>query len=226
MMHDPYFVKTVEYLTGVAFLVLFVGFWNYVTAPVLAPAVARAKAVWSGDLADWFRVPERLFYHPGHAWLTPDADGFVTLGVDDFAQQLVGPIAALSLPSPGVELKKGVGAWSLNAEGRHVPMLSPVDGVVTAVNPRLATNPGLVNNDPYGMGWLMKVKTPNGKATDDLLTGEPARRWMRAVADDLTSLMTPRLGQLAQDGGTPVHGMARELDPEHWDDIARRFLQS
>ncbi len=226
MFHDPYFIKTVEYLTGVAFLLLFIPFWRYTLTPMLAPAAAKAKAVWSGDFAEWFRMPEGLFYHPGHAWLSPDADGFVTLGVDDFAQQLVGPVSGLSLPKPGMNVDRGKKAWSLNVDGREIPMLSPVSGVIKEINDKVLTDPGIVNDDPYGLGWLMRVKPPSAKATDDLLTGEAARRWMHAVSADLVAAMNPAMGQLAQDGGMPIHGLARGLDEEHWDEVARRFLLS
>lgn len=228
MIHDPYFVKTVEYLTGLAFLLLFIPFWRYANAPmVLAPAVAKARAAWSGDFAEWFRVPERLFYHPGHAWLSPDADGFVTVGMDDFAQQLVGPLGALSLPTPGTPIARGSGAWTLNVDGRDVPMLAPVSGVVTEVNAKAAATPTLVNDDPYGLGWLLKVRPASGgKPTDDLLTGDAAARWMRDVSRQLVAAMPQPIGQLAQDGGMPIHGLARGLDEAHWDDVARRFLLS
>jgi hypothetical protein len=112
-------------------------------------------------------------------------------------------------------------------EGKNVPMLSPISGVVTEVNPKLAANPLLVNDDPYGLGWLMKVRpSADGKPTDDLLTGDAAARWMRDVSRQLVAAMPQPIGQLAQDGGMPIHGLARGLDEAHWDDVARHFLLS
>jgi len=223
--HDPYIVKAVEYLTGAAFLVLFIGFWQYVNGATVAQVVARAKA-WSGDFAEWFRVPERLFYHPGHAWARADGDGVLTLGLDDFAQHLVGPIGTVALPQLGGHLERGAPAWTLMADGKAVPMLSPVSGTVVDVNREALTDPILVNDDPYGRGWLLKVRPPRPNATAGLFTGERARQWMHGVSDQLLASMTPALGTLAQDGGMPIHGLARGLDEEHWDEIARRFLLS
>jgi hypothetical protein len=58
----------------------------------------------------------------------------------------------------------------------------------------------------------------------NLFTGEAARRFLDAAAGKLAQRLTPQLGVVLQDGGTPVHGIARALDPDHWDELARRFL--
>ena len=81
-----------EYLVGLSSLALFVVFWRFVNGGEPAMVPARAAA-WSGQFADWFRVPQELFFHPGHAWAKADGAGVLTIGVDDFAQQLVGPLA-------------------------------------------------------------------------------------------------------------------------------------
>ena len=146
--HDLYMVKATEYLLCLIFLALFVVFWRFVNVDAEgAPAVAPA---WAGQLADWFRVPQELFFHPGHAWARPDASGVLTIGVDDFAQHLVGPLAAIDLPQPGAELRRGEKGWTLRADSKGVDMLSPVTGTVVAVNGDVARQADLVNDDPYG----------------------------------------------------------------------------
>ena len=219
---DPYTVKAVEYLTDIAFLVLFVAFWRYVNGEGV-PAAARA---WSGRLADWFTIPDRLFFHRGHAWARMDGGDVVTLGLDDFAEQLVGPIDAVDLPARGAVLNAGAPAWTLRAAGKALDMVAPLGGTVLAVNEAVSTQPDLVNRDPYGKGWLVKLQVPRvGTAVKDLVTGKAARAWMDRVADELTASMNPELGHLMQDGGMPVHGIARGIDEAHWDEVARRFLR-
>lgn len=220
--HDPYAVKAVEYLTGITFLLLFVAFWRYVNGEAV-PALARA---WSGRLADWFTLPDRLFFHRGHAWARVDAPEAVTVGLDDFAEQLVGPIDGVGLPAPGTVLNANGPAWTLRAGGRTVDMVSPLTGTVLAVNHELATHPELVNRDPYGRGWLVKLQVPKVKdAVRHLMTGRTARAWIERVSDELTASMNPELGHLMQDGGMPVHGIARGIDEAQWDEVARRFLR-
>ncbi len=221
--HDPYMMKAIEYLVSLASLALFVVFWRFVNTEA---AVAPERAAgWSGQLADWFRVPKELFFHPGHGWVKPEAAGVLTVGLDDFAQQLVGPLAAIDLPAPGTELRSGDKGWTLRAGFRTIDMRSPVTGTVVAVNDRIANSAALANDDPYGAGWLLKVRAPQGRhALGDLLSGQAARKWIAQVAGELTAAMAPQLGTVMQDGGVPVHGIARSLDEQHWDTLARRFL--
>ena len=73
----------------------------------------------------------------------------------------------------------------------------------------------------------MKVQVPRGgQSLGDLFSGASARKWIAEVSDELTAAMGPQLGTVMQDGGVPVHGIARSLDEAHWDDVARRFLRS
>lgn len=223
--HDPYVAKALEYLVGLASLGCFVVFWQFVNSEGTV-SFERARA-WSGQLADFFRVPADVFFHPGHAWARLERRGVMTLGLDDFAQQLVGPIAALRLPAVGTALSAGSPAWAIAADGKKVEMLSPVTGTVIAVNDALASRPGLANDDPYGGGWLAKVRVPHAsKSLRALMSGSATRKWMDRVCLELTAAFTPELGQLSQDGGTPIHGFARGINPEHWDDVARKFLLS
>ena len=220
MFTDPYTAKTVEYLTGVAFLLLFVVFWRFVNGEPLAQ---RVKA-WSGQLAEWFRVPADLFFHPGHAWARPDTAGVYTVGLDDFAQQLVGPVDVVNLPRVGSRVKAGAPTWTLCADGKLVDMVAPVDGEVVSVNPDLERRAGLVNEDPYGRGWLMRVQVAPDRPLRRLMSGDAARQWITRVAEELTAAMHPELGVLMQDGGMPVHGIARGMDEAGWTDVARKFL--
>jgi glycine cleavage system H lipoate-binding protein len=228
MGHDfltSYSVKTVEYLIAVSFLLLFVPFWRFVNARVATEAVPATAPGWLGQMVEWFRVPEQLHFHPGHAWARVGADNLVTVGVDDFASKLVGRPSTLRLPEVGSRIAQGERAWSLTCDGKTVDMLAPVDGTVVAVNPRVATSPGLITDDPYGDGWLVKV-TPGriGANLKELLSGRRAQRWIEEACEGLNALMSPEMGRVLQDGGVPADGMARNLDPVHWDDLARRFL--
>jgi glycine cleavage system H lipoate-binding protein len=221
--HDPYMVKAIEYLVAVATVALFALFWRYVHG-AQPQAVAAEARDWAGAFSDWFRLPDRLFFHHGHAWAKPGETGVMTIGVDDFAQHLVGPVDAVDLPALGTELRAGAPAWALKADGRSIDMLSPVTGTVVGLNPFIRKRAGLVNEDPYGTGWLLKIEPRVPSALKDLMTGVTARRWIDRVSNDLFHSMTPELGHVAQDGGLPVHGIARAIDEAHWDAVARKFL--
>jgi glycine cleavage system H lipoate-binding protein len=226
-MHDPYIAKALEYLLGITFLVLFAGFWRYAIggANVAEPVAVRAGR--RLPLLDMFRVPDGVMIHPGHAWVRADGPGFATVGMDDFAQQLVGPIAALNLPAVGTTVEQGARGWRLKADSKAVDMVSPITGRVVQINEAALGNPAAVNEDPFGRGWLMKVEAPrltfNAK---QLLSGRAARDLMSSSWDELSTLLSPEVGLVMHDGGAPVRGFARGVDEENWDAIARRFLRS
>lgn len=221
--NDPYTLRAVEYLSCLGFLVVFSLFWRYLNTE---PVVERAGA-WVGQFADWFRVPEQVYFHPGHAWARLESPGVMAVGVDDFAQHLVGPVVGVSLPTAGQSLSAGRQAWALRADGKAVDVLAPVTGTVVAVNQAAVDHPEVINDDPYGHGWLLKVEVPRtASAVKHLMSGDAARQWIDAVSQRLMHTMTPELGQVYQDGGLPVKGLARAIDEDHWDEIARRFLLS
>lgn len=219
-----YTAKMVEYGIAVVFLLLFIPFWRFVQGPVRQPARAPARV--ASTLADWFRAPADRLLHRGHAWALPEASGLVTVGLDDFAASLVGPVARIALPEIGARVGQGEPAWSLiGDDGKAVTMLAPVDGEVVEVNTAAAASPTNLGSDPYGAGWLLKVRPSRLRANKtSLLSGEAARRWMRDVAAGLQHQLAPGLGALAQDGGAPVAGMARAIDPGRWDEVARTYL--
>lgn len=216
--------KGLEYLLVLGYLLLLIPFWTLFFGEAARARLVAAQA-WAGQVADWFRIPERVFLHPGHGWARYEAPGVMTVGLDDFAQQLVGPLAAIALPQPGTPLKVGTRAWAIRADGKSVDMLAPVSGTVMAVNGDLRHHAALANEDPYGRGWLMKVQVPRmASAVQGLVSGAAARKWMDEVSHQLTASMTPELGHLCQDGGFPVQGIARAIDDAHWDEVAGRFL--
>lgn len=219
--------KGIEYLLVLGYLALLIPFWAILwgrETPKAAPAPARRLAA-GGGLRDWFQTPEGIYFHPGHTWAVPEEGRVFRIGLDDFARKLVGPPDAVRLPEPGTTLEQGERAWSLDAGGRSVALLSPVQGKVTAVNPEVLGDPALVSGDPYGRGWLLKVKATRPKTTlRNLLPWRPAAAWMEDAANALSARLSPELGTVLQDGGVPVAGLAREIDPERWDRFAAELL--
>jgi glycine cleavage system H lipoate-binding protein len=227
-----YPAKLAEYVLAITYMVAFVGWWKFVNggkrARLELAAEAQAPAahaeVPAAAANDWFTVPDGFWIHPGHTWARAAADGTVLVGLDDFAQKLVGPVAKVALPRPGAPVAQGVPALSLGADGKSVPMLSPVDGVVAEVNEGIASDPALLA-DPYAQGWLFKVRPARLEANSrQLLQGPAARAWLEDAAEKLAARASPELGRVLQDGGVPVSGIAQELEPQRWDELARHFF--
>jgi glycine cleavage system H lipoate-binding protein len=242
MAHDflsIYPAKLLEYSLAIGYLLLFIPFWRYVQGgrkPAAAHAEAgvqvRARAEASKHAGaralrpaapGWFQVPAGVHLHPGHTWARLEPDGLVAVGADDFAHKLVGP-AHVKLPELGDHVMQGEPALEIGESDRTVPMLSPIDGTVVAVNAAAREKAdGL--EDPYGTGWLFKVKAPRLAANlRQLLRDNSARRFLEDAEAQLAMKLSPELGQVLQDGGVPVHGIARALSGDTWDDLARQFF--
>ena len=218
---DIYATKGIEYLIVIAFLVAFVVFCRY----MYYPPEARPSARLAPENVTRFRIPEGLFYHQGHAWLRPGPDSIGVVGLDDFAQKLVGKVDAIELPIPGTRLAQGEDGWSLVVDGKRIPMLSPVAGDVVEVNREVLQAPDILGQDPYGKGWLLKVKSSGiASNTRNLLTGKLARAWMENALDQLHPIHGDNLGPVLQDGGLPVEGIARVLGGTEWVELAKTHL--
>ena len=228
MPHDfmtMHTAKTVEYLIAVSYLLLFIPFWRFVNGDPRPVTVAAAATRRVPAIDQWFATPDGLFYHPGHAWLRVEGPDTVTVGFDDFAGKLVGVPSAITLPEVGATLAQGEPAWALVADGKAIDMLSPVDGTVVAVNEQARRSPALAHERPYGDGWLLKVRSGRLAANlKQLLTGQMARRWIGDLADGLRGDLTSALGHLYEDGGVVIDGFAGALEPDGWDQVARRFF--
>lgn len=217
-------MKGVEYLMVIGYLLLLVPFWLLLVGHEKSSTVPR-RVLSAAGLRSWFSVPDWLSFHPGHAWAQSVGNNRVRIGMDDFAHRLIGRVDALHLPGRGEELVAGEKGWGVEADGHEVPILSPVSGRVVAVNEAALRSAGELGDDPYGTGWLMEVEVPSLRSTlRNLLSGRLARLWIEDAADNLSRRMSPELGTVLADGGVPVAGLARALEPDNWWDLAEELL--
>lgn len=234
MLSDLQTAKTIEYLLAVGFLASFVPFWRYAAPRAAASDEATVPAEESASVpafapvlrpepVGWFRVPDGLGIHPGHAWAKSVDGGEVLVGADDFARAVIGRVHDVDLPAPGTVVRQGEPAFTLRGAAGPLPMISPVDGMVVATNP--AARVGAVERDPYGDGWILRVQAPQfERNARQLLSGSTARAWMEDVAKRLRAAIAPDLGPALADGGVPVDGIAGEVGPEAWRRIAHEFF--
>lgn len=118
-------------------------------------------------------IPEDLYYLVDkHVWVRLEADASVTIGITDVAQHLAGKVIAVSPKKVGKVLGKGQSAGTVESGKWVGPVQLPVGGELVEVNDALKTNPGLINQDPYGAGWILKLKPMNWEEDrQDLVTG-------------------------------------------------------
>ena len=115
-------------------------------------------------------VPDDLRFTAEHEWVRRLDDGSrVRVGITDFAQDALGDVVFVDLPDVGDTVSSGDSVGELESTKSVSDMYAPVAGTVAAVNDALADNPALVNDDPYGDGWLLDVDVDDLSALDELM---------------------------------------------------------
>jgi glycine cleavage system H protein len=115
-------------------------------------------------------VPADLHYARTHEWLRTLPDGTVEVGISDHAQHALGDLVFVEVPETGRQLEVGDACAVVESVKAASDVYSPVAGTVVAVNAQLSGAPELVNQDPYGAGWILRVKPSGTAGTADLLT--------------------------------------------------------
>ncbi|XVH31991.1 glycine cleavage system protein GcvH [Haloferacaceae archaeon DSL9] len=118
-----------------------------------------------------FDVPDDLRYLESHEWTTTD-DGPVTVGITDFAQDELGDVVFVELPEAGDAVHQEAEFGVIESIKAVSDLYAPVSGEVTAVNEDLFDQPELVNDDPFGDGWLLKIDPSDREEFDALLTAD------------------------------------------------------
>lgn len=118
-------------------------------------------------------IPEDLYYWPEkHIWASPEDDGSVRVGVTDVAQFLAKKIISALPKGAGRPTKKGRSLGTIESGKWVGPVTSPLTGEIIETNPAMATNPSIVNRDPYGEGWFVRVQPSDWDGESaDLVTG-------------------------------------------------------
>jgi glycine cleavage system H protein len=108
-------------------------------------------------------IPAELRYTAEHEWVAVDGP-VASIGITDYAQRALGDVVYVSIPSPGTRVTAGEPCGEVESTKSVSDIYSPVDGEITEVNSDVDDDPGLVNSDPYGAGWLMKVRLDDAAA--------------------------------------------------------------
>ena len=119
-------------------------------------------------------IPAHLRYTKDHEWVALDGN-LATVGITDYAQSQLGDVVFVDIQTEGEHLDIGEEFGAIEAVKTVAQALMPLSGVVTEVNPELEGAPQLVNTDPYGEGWMVKIELSNPDEVNELLTAEAYR---------------------------------------------------
>lgn len=171
-----------------------------------------------------FRIPQGYYLHGGHAWVKVEDKSMVRVGVDDFALRLLGPLDKVETPLFGKTVSQGAPGIKLVRGQQSAPVLSPVNGVVTDVNPAIREDGGLANRAPYSDGWVMRIHTADlRRDLGALMIGDETTQFIGTAVDRLYDIIE-QTSPLATDGGQlgdDIYGSLPDLD---WNRLVKSFL--
>jgi len=163
---------------------------------------AEALPVHARRRESGFEMAEDFYYHDGHTWAKPEYGGRIRVGLDDFAQKLIGKLARVELPNIGQE------------------------GIVSNVNDSLRNQPDLVNESPYEKGWLFTIEpTKLRKNLKGLYYDKEARNFIHEEREKLFAMANDDL-RVAADGGGSVEDISQELEGKTWARFVKTFLKT
>jgi glycine cleavage system H protein len=126
-------------------------------------------------------VPDDLRYTSSHEWVRRLPDGQIEVGITDHAQRALGDLVFVEVPEPGRRVQAGEACAVVESVKAASDIYSPVSGKVTASNTDLVSRPELLNQEPYGAGWLMRIEVDSSAASVALMS---ARDYASTLADE------------------------------------------
>ncbi|MDR1316780.1 MAG: glycine cleavage system protein GcvH [Spirochaetales bacterium] len=126
------------------------------------------------------RYDASAVYHSSHEWARKEGE-LLVIGISDYAQDSLGDIVFVELPAPGKYLKKDQPFGVVESVKAASDVYAPVSGFVEQVNDSLVDNPGLVNSDPFGEGWFIKIKPDNTAEYEALMTAQAYEAFVKGL---------------------------------------------
>jgi len=181
------------------------------------------------ETAESFGVPmppAGYYLHQGHAWAAVEEDtGLVRVGLDAFSQKILGPADELRLPAAGTTLYQDHICMAEVKKDHKASFEAPVDGTIVEVNAKVGQKPRLLHDDPYGEGWLFKVKPSNLKQNlDKLFSGEKNTAWMGKESHRLLNLLETTAGVTLPSGGALVDDVYDHFPQLGWRRLVKEFF--
>jgi glycine cleavage system H protein len=188
----------------------------------IADAVVPAEAIASVS------APADVFLDSGHTWVKVSPSGRADVGVDSFAEMLIGRVDAVVLPDVGKGVRRGDVLFAVRQDNRRAAFASPVDGVVTLVDEDLAWHPEMIHADPYGAGWVCTINPSNlSRDLKELRTANEARTWLRDETEQFREFFAaaPADETEAAHAVRPGAGVLEGVDDRTWAQFNEHFLR-
>ena len=223
--------KGIEYLIVIAFLLLIIPFWLVINRQSkLSENFRNTIGVLTAAI---LRIPGGIFFNKNHTWTFLEKNGTAKIGIDDFLIHVTGAMRFNPIFTTGDIIKKGDLILMANNSGKVLRFYSPVSGEIKGINTVLIENPGTAMDDPYGKGWVYKVKPTRWiPETSSYYLAEDAIEWTKRELERFKDFLAHSLKNYGmetsmvalQDGGELIDKPLAELPDEVWQDFQKSFL--
>ena len=223
--------KGIEYLAIIAFLVLLIPFWLFLNKKAkISRQIRKASGILS---ANALNIPLGLFFSKNHTWTHLEKSGTAKVGLDDLLLHLTGEVKLNCLKNRDETVKKGDFLAEIDQEGKRLRIYSPISGKILLTNQLVQESPELLNEDPYGQGWICKIQPSNWvEETKTCLLAEEAVKWSTKELERFKDFMalsivkyTPKPAMvILQDGGELSDKALSAMPGEIWQDFQEEFM--
>jgi glycine cleavage system H protein len=188
-------------------------------AEAMQPGIQRSAPPWLG-------IPDGIRLATNHLWTRVERDGLVTCGVDGFLARVIGSPSSIAVPEKGASISPQAKSIAMERDGKRIELQIPLWGDVVDANPEVQAAPHLVTEDPYGRGWLLRLRGTPEQAGPHVVA-HPAS-WLREQMQDAITFLLSRLPepQMAtiQDGGMMIEGSLGDFDVDVWKEFNAQFV--
>jgi glycine cleavage system H protein len=223
--------KGIEYLIIITFLVIIIPFWIIINKQ---SGIRRQieKAI-GGLSAGILRIPLGLFYTKNHTWTHLETSGAAKVGLDDFLMHITGEVKFSNLKNAGNFINKGELLADIDQNGKLLQIYSPISGTIINTNTLLHESPGIVSEDPYGKGWICKIKPSEWiSETSSYYLADSAIAWSKKELERFKDFLAVSMNKyspevsmvILQDGGELRDQPLSDLPVEIWQDFQKSFL--
>jgi len=223
--------KGIEYLAIIAFLVLLIPFWVLLNRK--SKVTKHLREATGALTASILKIPQGLFFSKNHTWAHLEKSGTAIVGLDDLLLHITGEVRLHYSISTDEIINKGDILAEIDQKGKLLKVFSPISGKILDTNPFLGESPESLNKDPYGSGWILKIKPSNWvEETKSYFLAEEAEKWSRKELErfkDFLALSTGKYSPypamtILQEGGELSENALSEMPGEIWEDFQKEFL--